>query len=50
MDRTVELLTSYDDVLMTWTKVDIDVLAWQLTWSDDVNSVTSSAPRHLADH
>ena len=34
--RTVEQLTSSYDVLMTWTRADVDMLAWLLTWSDDV--------------
>ena len=34
--RTVEPLTSSYDVSMTWTRADVDVLAWLLTWSDDV--------------
>ena len=33
--RTVEPLTSYD-VSLTWTRADVEVLAWLLTWSDDV--------------
>ena len=39
--RTVESLTSSYDVSMTWTKADValadvDVLAWLLTWTDDI--------------
>ena len=34
--RTVEQLTSSYDVSMTWTRADVDMLAWLLTWSDDV--------------
>ena len=34
--RAVELMTSSYDVPLTWTRVDVDVLAWLLTWSDDV--------------
>ena len=34
--RTVEPLTSSYDVSMTWTRADVDMLAWLLTWSDDV--------------
>ena len=30
-----------DDVSMTWTRADVDVLAWLLTWSDDVIQMTS---------
>ena len=34
--QVVELLTSSYDVSLTWTRADVDVLAWLLTWSDDV--------------
>ena len=34
--RTVDPLTSSYDVSLTWTRADVDVLAWLLTWSDDV--------------
>ena len=34
--RTVDPLTSSYDVLMTWTRADVDMLAWLLTWTDDV--------------
>ena len=34
--RTVKPLTSSYDVSLTWTMADVDVLAWLLTWSDDV--------------
>ena len=34
--RTVEPLTSSYDVSMAWTRADVDMLAWLLTWSDDV--------------
>ena len=34
--RAVDLLTSSYDVSLTWTRADVDVLAWLLTWSDDV--------------
>ena len=34
--RTVESMTSSYDVSMTWTRADVDMLAWLLTWSDDV--------------
>ena len=28
-------MLSYD-VALTWTRADVDVLTWLLTWSDDV--------------
>ena len=34
--RAVELLTSSYDVLLIWTRANVEVLAWLLTWSDDV--------------
>ena len=34
--RAVEPMTSSYDVSLTWTRADVDVLAWLLTWSDDV--------------
>ena len=34
--QAVELLTSSYDMSLTWTRADVDVLAWLLTWSDDV--------------
>ena len=34
--RAVDPLTSSYDVSLMWTKADGDVLAWLLTWSDDV--------------
>ena len=34
--RAVELMTSSYDVSLTWTRADVDVLAWLLTWTDDV--------------
>ena len=34
--RAVDPLTSSYDVSLTWTRADVDVLAWLLTWSDDV--------------
>ena len=34
--RTVDPMTSSYDVSMTWTRADVDVLAWLLTWTDDV--------------
>ena len=36
MGRVVDPLTSSYVVSLTWTRVDVDVLAWLLTWSDDV--------------
>ena len=35
-DWVAEPLTSSYDVSLTWTRADMDVLAWLLTWSDDV--------------
>ena len=32
----VETLTHPNDVALTWTRADVDVLMWLLTWSDDV--------------
>ena len=34
--RVIEPLTSSYDVSMTWTRADVDMLAWLLTWTDDV--------------
>ena len=34
--RAVEPLTSSYDMSLTWTRADVDVLAWLLMWSDDV--------------
>ena len=34
--RATELLTSSYDVSLTWTRVDVEVPAWLLTWSDDI--------------
>ena len=34
--RAAELLTSSYDVSLTWTRADVEVLAWLLTCSDDV--------------
>ena len=34
--QTVEPLTSANDVSMTWIRADVDMLAWLLTWTDDV--------------
>ena len=31
-----EPLTSSYDVSLRWTRADVEVLAWLLTWSDDV--------------
>ena len=44
--RAVKPLMSSYDVLLTWTRADVDVLAWLLTWSDDVirlHQMTSAA-------
>ena len=44
--RAVEPMTSSYDVSLTWTRADVDVLAWLLTWSDDVirwRQMTSAA-------
>ena len=35
-DRVAEHLMSSYDVLLTWIRADVEVLAWLLTWSDDV--------------
>ena len=35
-DRAVEPLTSYNDMSMTWTRLDVDVLAGLLMWIDGV--------------
>ena len=35
-DRVAEPLMSSYDVSLTWTRADVEVLAWLLTWSDDV--------------
>ena len=34
--RAIDPLTSSYDMSLTWTRADVDVLAWLLTWSDDV--------------
>ena len=34
--QAVEPLTSSYDVSLMWTRANVDVLAWLLTWSDDV--------------
>ena len=34
--RAVDPLMSSYDVSLTWTRADVDVLAWLKTWSDDV--------------
>ena len=34
--RTVDPLTSSNDVSMTWARADVDMLAWLLTWTDVV--------------
>ena len=36
MGRAVEPMTSSYDVSLMWTRADVDVLTWLLTWSDDV--------------
>ena len=44
--QVVEPLTSSYDVSLTWTRADVDMLAWLLTWSDDViylRQMTSAA-------
>ena len=35
-DQAAETLTHPDDVVLTWTRADVDVLVWLLTWSDDI--------------
>lgn len=35
-DRAIELLMSNDDVLVMWTRANVDMLVWLLTKSDDV--------------
>ena len=34
--RAIDPLTSSYDVSLTWIRADVDVIAWLLTWSDDV--------------
>ena len=34
--QAAKTLTSFYDVSLMWTRADVDVLAWLLTWSDDV--------------
>ena len=34
--RAVDPLTSSYDVSMTWTRADVDMLAWLLMWTNDV--------------
>ena len=34
--RAVDPLMSSYDVSLTWTRADVDKLAWLLTWTDDV--------------
>ena len=44
--QAAEPLTSSYDVSLTWTRADVEVLAWLLTWSDDVirwRQMTSTA-------
>ena len=40
-------LTSYYDVLLTWTRVDMDMLAWLITSSDDVRMTLAVGCRHV---
>ena len=35
-NQAAKTLTHPNDVALTWTKADMDVLAWLLTWSDDI--------------
>ena len=35
-DQAVKLLTHPDDMALTWTRADVDVLLCLLTWNDDV--------------
>ena len=44
--RTVDPLSSSYDMSLTWTRADVDILAWLLTWRDDViwwRQMTSAA-------
>ena len=34
--RAAKPLTSSYDMSLTWTKADVEVLAWLLTWNDDI--------------
>ena len=34
--RAAKPLTSSYDMSLTWTKADVEVFAWLLTWSDDI--------------
>ena len=46
--QAIEPMTSSYDMSLTWTRADVDVLAWLLTWSDDVirwRQMTSAADR-----
>ena len=36
MDQAIEPLARPDDTALTWTRADLDVLAWLLMWIDDV--------------
>ena len=40
-------LTSYYDVSLTWTRVDMDMLAWLITSSDDVRMTLAVGCRHV---
>ena len=35
-NRAIETLTHPDDMALKWTRAEVDVLMWLLTWSDDV--------------
>ena len=35
-DQAVKLLTHPDDMALTWTRADVNVLLCLLTWNDDV--------------
>ena len=35
-DQAVKLLNHPDDMALTWTRADVDVLLCLLTWNDDV--------------
>ena len=44
--QAADPLTSSYDVSLTWTRADVDVLAWLLAWSDDIiwwRQMTSAA-------
>ena len=56
--RTMEPLTSSYDVSMRWTRADValadvDVLAWLMTWTDDVRldqQLSSARVRRVLSH